>query len=222
MTSSIEWSNDPIDPNTGQQNSTIFRLAIYGCLGASEAIFLFFGNILLTYGSIAAAVAIHTRMLKRVMRAPMSFFDTTPHGRIINRFSKDINLIDEVIPHDIHDFLWTLFSVLAIIATICYSFPLFLIAIIPIFIIYYIVQRVYVKTSRQLKRLESVRRSPIYSFFGESLSGASTIRAYCLEDQYIKQNEINVDFNQSAFYPSIISNRSSSSFHFKIHQLIFQ
>ncbi len=93
--------------------------------------------------------------------------------------SKDVYLIDQVVPHDLHDFLWTFFSVLATIFVISYSFPLFLAAIVPILLVYYIVQRVYVKTSRQLQRIESVRRSPIYSHFGESLNGRrrSTVAA---------------------------------------------
>ena len=67
--------------------------------------------------------------------------------------------------------------------------------------------RVYVATSRQLKRLESVSRSPIYSHFGETISGASTIRAYGMEKQFIHQSEITVDENQKANYPSVVSNR---------------
>lgn len=68
-------------------------------------------------------------------------------------------------------------------------------------------QRFYVATSRQLKRLESVSRSPIYSHFGESVTGTSTIRAYGAQDRFIQESNDKVDYNQVAYYPSIIANR---------------
>ena len=71
----------------------------------------------------------------------------------------------------------------------------------------YLLQHVYVATSRQLKRLESVSRSPIYSHFGETITGASTIRAYDKEKQFILESEQKVDENQVCFYPSVIANR---------------
>jgi len=165
------WSNDPVDPITGTQNSTMYRLEVYGLFGLGQALFLFIGSILLTWSSVRAAVKIHNKMLLTIIRSPMSFFDTTPLGRIINRFSKDVYLIDEVIPSNLKSFLSTMFSVLSTIFVISYSFPIFLAAIVPILVVYYAVQRIFVKTSRQLKRLESVRRSPIYSHFSESLNG---------------------------------------------------
>lgn len=98
-------------------------------------------------------------------------------------------------------------QVIATLFVISYSTPIFIAVIVPIGVIYYFIQRFYVATSRQLKRLESVSRSPIYSHFGESVTGASTIRAYGVEGRFIKESENRVDFNQVCYYPSIISNR---------------
>lgn len=77
----------------------------------------------------------------------------------------------------------------------------------PIGVLYYFIQRFYVATSRQLKRLESVSRSPIYSHFGESVTGTQTIRAYGVQNRFISESEAKVDFNQVCYYPSIIANR---------------
>lgn len=82
-----------------------------------------------------------------------------------------------------------------------------MIVIVPIGLIYYFIQRFYVATSRQLKRLESVSRSPIYSHFGETVSGVQAIRAYGQQDRFTRESETKVDQNQICYYPSIISNR---------------
>lgn len=79
--------------------------------------------------------------------------------------------------------------------------------IVPIGALYCFIQKFYVSTSRQLKRLESVSRSPIYSHFGETITGAQTIRAYTVQDRFIGESDAKVDFNQVCFFPSIIANR---------------
>ncbi|KAK8748981.1 hypothetical protein OTU49_015623 [Cherax quadricarinatus] len=78
---------------------------------------------------------------------------------------------------------------------------------VPTIIIYYLVQVLYVTTSRQLKRIESVSRSPIYSHFQESIQGASTIRAYSKEQEFILESEKKVDLNQVCYFPSVMANR---------------
>lgn len=90
---------------------------------------------------------------------------------------------------------------------ISYATPAFILPIIIILMCYYVIQRIYVATSRELKRLESVSRSPIYSHFGETVNGVTTIRAYNLQKNFIDENEQKVDNNQKANYPSLVANR---------------
>eukprot|EP00058_Branchiostoma_floridae_P021695 XP_002607185.1 hypothetical protein BRAFLDRAFT_118636 [Branchiostoma floridae] len=137
----------------------------------------------------------------------IQFFDVTPMGRIINRFSQDVNIVDTVIPMIIRMWLSCLFWVLSTLFVISFSTPLFLAIIVPLALLYYFVQRFYVATSRQLKRIESISRSPIYSHFGETVQGTSTIRAYDRGEQFFFQNQAKVDENQVAYYPMIVSNR---------------
>lgn len=85
--------------------------------------------------------------------------------------------------------------------------PIFLAVIVPLAILYYFIQNFYVATSRQLKRIESVTRSPIYSHFGETIGGQSTIRAYGVQRRFIGDSVLRVDFNQQCSYPAIIANR---------------
>lgn len=79
--------------------------------------------------------------------------------------------------------------------------------VIPIGLLYYFTQKFYVAISRQLKRLQSVTRSPIYSHFGETVTGAAAIRAYGEQERYIKESERRLDVNQACYYPSIVANR---------------
>lgn len=100
-----------------------------------------------------------------------------------------------------------LFQLLNTLFVISYTTPMFIAVIVPIGILYYFVQRYYVPTSRQLRRIEAVSRGPIYSHFSETIAGASAIRAFEVTDRFIKESESKVDFNQVCNYPSIIATR---------------
>ncbi|XP_076819725.1 multidrug resistance-associated protein 1-like isoform X2 [Clavelina lepadiformis] len=201
-----DWTKDSGKPGE-PHDSIAFRLVIYGVFALTKTIAILVSSLAFTYGSVAASTALHSKMLSNVLKATMSFFDTTPLGRIVNRFSKDMYQIDQVVPQCMNGFIRTFFMTLSTIVVVIYSTPIFGTVVLPIFLLYWFVQRFYVRTSRQLKRLESISRSPIYSHFSETLAGASTIRAYGLQKTFIKQNELKVDSNLMAHYPNIVSNR---------------
>lgn len=182
-------------------------LGVYAAFGIAQAIFVYGNGLIQARGTIQAARGLHYDMLRNIFRVPVQFFDTTPLGRIVNRFSKDTYIIDELLPQTIRMWLSCFFSVLATLIVIIYSTPWFAVVIIPIGILYYFAQKFYVATSRQLKRLESVTRSPIYSNFGETVSGVSVIRAFGRSESFILQCEATVDRNQECYYPNIVSNR---------------
>ena len=115
-------------------------LGIYSGLGAAQALLVFFGVFALAIAAIFASRTLHAKMLKNILRSPMSFFDTTPLGRVLNRFSKDVYVIDEVIPGSARAFLFTFFSVLSSLVVIVVTTPIFIIAIIPLGIFYFLVQ----------------------------------------------------------------------------------
>ena len=125
-----------------------------------------------------AAKHIHASLLYGIMRSPMQFFDTNPLGRIMNRFSSDIDLMDVQIPFGIADTIGCLMEVVATLIVISTATPMFLTAVIPIILVFLIIQQLYIATSRQLKRLYSVSKSPIFSHFSEIVSGAQVIRAF--------------------------------------------
>ncbi|NXD67846.1 MRP2 protein, partial [Eolophus roseicapillus] len=170
-------------------------------------IFLLLATILSAYGAMRASRVMHQQLLNNILRVPMSFYDTTPTGRIVNRFAKDIFTIDETIPMSFRSWLSCLMGIISTLLMITLATPFFALIIIPLGIFYYFVLRFYVSTSRQLRRLDSVTRSPIYSHFGETVSGLSVIRAYGHQERFLKQNEITMDINQKSVYSWVISNR---------------
>uniref|UniRef100_A0A182T836 ABC transmembrane type-1 domain-containing protein n=1 Tax=Anopheles maculatus TaxID=74869 RepID=A0A182T836_9DIPT len=143
----------------------------------------FFCDLSPQLGTWRAAKHLHATLLQAVLRLPIGFFDITPTGRILGRFSKDVDILDNTLPITVSELNYCFFEVVATLVVICISTPIFAAVIVPIGILYYAVQRFYVATSRQLKRLESVSRSPIYSHFGETIQGVQTIRAYSVQDR---------------------------------------
>uniref|UniRef100_A0A8V5GBW7 Canalicular multispecific organic anion transporter 1 n=1 Tax=Melopsittacus undulatus TaxID=13146 RepID=A0A8V5GBW7_MELUD len=179
------------------------RIGVFGALGVSQGEC---GSTGVGHSYWASRV-MHQQLLSNILRVPMSFYDTTPTGRIVNRFAKDIFTIDETIPMSFRSWLSCLMGIISTLLMITLATPFFALIIIPLGIFYYFVLRFYVSTSRQLRRLDSVTRSPIYSHFGETVSGLSVIRAYGHQARFLKQNEITMDINQKSVYSWIISNR---------------
>ncbi|CAG0885967.1 unnamed protein product [Darwinula stevensoni] len=123
----------------------------------------------------------------------------------------DVSSVDEGIALFLEDVLISAFEVVGALMINIYATPWFLVAIGPIIIVYYFVQNMYVSTSRQLKRLESVSRSLIYSHFGETVNGISSIRAYRREEQFIRESADAVDHNNQRQYPEVTAARESST-----------
>ncbi|XP_037884212.1 multidrug resistance-associated protein 1 isoform X5 [Glossina fuscipes] len=199
------WSNDKrVEHDTSLRD---MYLGVYGAFGFGQAIFSYGISLFPYLGALHAATVLHQNLLLNILRMSLQFFDTTPVGRILSRFSKDLESVDQALPIIIDEGIYCAFEVLATIVVISISTPIFLAVIIPIAFLYYFAQRFYVATSRQLMRLESVSRSPIYSHFGETITGVSTIRAYAVQDRFIDESDNKVDKNQVCKYPSLIANR---------------
>jgi ATP-binding cassette subfamily C (CFTR/MRP) protein 1 len=182
-------------------------LGVYGGLGAASGLAMLVLAIIIAVITLNGSLIMHQDMLKRILHCPMSFFDTTPLGRIVNRFAKDVDVCDNTLPAIIQNWLNILFQALATMVLIVTPIPYFLAVLVPIGVIFLIVQKIFIAASRQLKRLESISRSPIYSHFGETLQGASTIKAYGMEHRFIMDNELKVDTNQAAYFPGLHLNR---------------
>ena len=184
-----------------------FYLGVYGGIGGFQAVAVMFLMAIFGITTLNGSKVMHKNMLMRVMMSPMSFFDTTPLGRIINRFAKDVDVCDSLLPSNMRAWLSTFASFVGTMISILTILPLIIVLFVPASIIFFLLQKLYVTSSRQLKRLESVSRSPIYSHFGETLTGAPTIRAFGRQSNFIEQSNSKVDYNSACYFPSVIANR---------------
>ncbi|XP_070559521.1 ATP-binding cassette sub-family C member 9-like isoform X2 [Ptychodera flava] len=149
----------------------------------------------LILSGISAAKRLHLALLRNIIHAPLRFFDTTPIGRILNRFSNDTQLIDQKLWTTWMSLLYTGFLCLSALVVNAIVTPVFMIAVVPLIVIYYIVQKYFVETSRELQRLESITRSPFLAHFSETLGGLPVIRAYRDERRFKKRLLETIDTN---------------------------
>jgi len=157
--------------------------------------------------SISGSKKMHQKMLDCVLRAPMEFFETTPIGRILNRFSNDISKIDESLFRVFANFFGSAVRVGFTILVIVLSTWQFILFVIPLGFIYRYFQMYYLSTSRELRRLDSITRSPIFAHLQETLNGAETIRAYDQSDRFVFLSCYKMNRNMSAYHPSMTANR---------------
>ena len=176
-----------------------YYLGIYIALSLAY-VFICFLRLAVTFrGAIIASKKIHTMLLNAVLRAKFKFFDATPLGQINNRFSKDLEAIDQEIAPVAAGVLQCSFSLISIVVLISIVTPAFLVAGFFLTALYVAVGALYIRASRDLKRIESTQRSPLYQQFGETLSGVTTIRAYGDENRFIQDNAARLDTHNRPF-----------------------
>lgn len=190
-----------------QSKSTMYYIGVYALIGIIYAVTSTFKLLWVYFAGITASNNIFKHVLTKVLRAKLRFFDKTPLGRIMNRFSKDIESVDqELIPFAEGTFACfvSCVSVLIVITAIT---PGFLIFAVVISYLYYVVGLLYLTLSRELKRFDSITKSPIHQHFSESLTGVATIRAYGLENRFMRQNLAAIDTNNRPFFYMWVANR---------------
>eukprot|EP00026_Physarum_polycephalum_P000464 Phypoly_transcript_00465.p1 GENE.Phypoly_transcript_00465~~Phypoly_transcript_00465.p1 ORF type:complete len:1411 (+),score=128.73 Phypoly_transcript_00465:182-4414(+) len=182
-------------------------LAIYVLFGVGGIVVTLSRALLLAYGGLRSAKTLHDDMLYKVAHAPVQFFDTTPLGRVVNRFSKDQYTIDETLPMALGSFLATGMGVFGVMSVIVSITPFFLVGLLPLAYLYYYVQQYYLSCSRELQRLDSTTKSPIFAQFSETLNGITTIRSFGVTDNFIRENDRKLDLNTQAYFASVTTNR---------------
>ncbi|KAI8921698.1 hypothetical protein BC831DRAFT_515070 [Entophlyctis helioformis] len=188
------------------QPDALYYIIVYGLISLVELFALIFKFTVQFWGGMMASRTMHTKLIQAVLGSPLLFFEKTPVGRIINRFSKDLADIDTTVIFTVTGFFSLVFGAVLRIALVAFVTPPFLFSI-GLLYFYYRIAKHYLASSRELKRIESVSSSPIYAQFGETLNGVSTIRAYGAEDRMIKQMEKRLDANHRAYFHLFATNQ---------------
>ena len=179
--------------------STAYYLKVYSAIVAAFIAITMVRDLLQISASLAASTRLYVGMVKSLIHAPPQFYDRTPIGRIMNRLSKDIQEIDQEMSPVLQSSLENFVSLIAIIAVICWATPSFLFLVVFVFAMYYMIGTLYLASSRDLKRIESVQRSPLYTLVGETLSGTVSIRAYSDSERVLQQCLSLIDKANRAF-----------------------
>ncbi|RVE76679.1 hypothetical protein OJAV_G00011380 [Oryzias javanicus] len=192
----------PVSLSNDSSRDVRFYLTVYGSIGAANTVFTAVRSFLFAYGVIRAASVIHNRLLDQILQATLSFFDTTPLGRILNRFSSDLYIVDDSLPFNLNIMLAAVFGMLGLLVMICYGLPWVLVPLVPLALLYYRIQHYYRHTSQELKRLCSLTLSPVYSHFSETVTGLGTIRASASSARFEEENARRLEQSQRCLFLS--------------------
>ena len=178
-----------------------FYLAIYGMLSGLATLGLGGSAFtLLIFVVPKSAEVLHERLLDTVMAAPLSFFTSTDVGVTLNRFSQDMTVIDAELPYSLIDLVLALILAVMGAALMCVSAGYFAATMPVVILCVWVLQKFYLRTSRQMRLLDLEAKSPLYSHFIESLAGLVTIRAFGWADNFQSRNLKLLDISQKPCY----------------------
>ncbi|ALC47338.1 CG4562 [Drosophila busckii] len=192
----INSDTDPID------------IYYFTAINVMVIVFSLVRSVLFFYLASKSSKVLHNRMFQGVTRAAMHFFNTNPSGRILNRFSKDLGQVDEILPSVMMDVMQIFLSIIGIIVVLCIINVYYIVATIFLVIVFYFLRSFYLTTSRDVKRLEAITRSPIYSHLSASLNGLPTIRAFGAQKELIAEFDNFQDLHSSGFYMFLVTSRA--------------
>lgn len=196
----MAWANPQTEGGL-PKTSPMVLLSVFMALAFGSSCFIFVRAVLVATFGLEAAQKLFVKMLRSVFRAPMSFFDSTPAGRILNRVSIDQSVVDLDIPFRLGGFASTTIQLLGIVGVMTKVTWQVLLLVIPMAIACLWMQKYYMASSRELVRIVSIQKSPVIHLFGESIAGAATIRGFGQEKRFMKRNLYLLDcFGRPFFY----------------------
>jgi len=186
-------------------------IAVYGFLGLLTLLGVLGNRLLWLERGMAAGRDFHDLMLNAVLRAPLRFFDSTPIGRVLQRFSRDVEAVDIQLQWSFETTVRCLVNIATALALILGVLPIIAIVVLPVFWLYYVLQRDYRIPAREAKRLDSIARSPRFAHFKETLHGLVVIRSYGKTSVFLDGFYDRLAHSQRMFYANYMLNRWFSS-----------
>ncbi|XP_066267906.1 ATP-binding cassette sub-family C member 4-like isoform X5 [Branchiostoma lanceolatum] len=182
---------------------------IYVLAGTTGALVLFsiFRSAWMFILCIKSSQVLHDRMFNSVVRAPILFFDSNPVGRILNRFSKDLGHLDDLLPATILDVVVIMMQVLGGVILAGVINPWVFIPVVPVVLLLVVIRRYYMRTSRDIKRLEATTRSPVFSHLSATLQGLWTIRAFGAQESFQQEFHAHQDLHSEAWFLFLSASR---------------
>lgn len=195
------WTSNKWGYSTGEY------IGVYAALGVTQASLMFAFSLSLTLFGTKSSKVMLSRAITKALRAPMSFFDTTPLGRITNRFSRDVDVMDNNLTDALRMYFLTIAMITAVFILIIAYFHYFAIALVPLAILFVFAAAYYRASAREMKRYESVLRSVVFAKFSEGLSGTASIRAYGLQKRIVRDLRAAIDEMDSAYFLTFSNQR---------------
>uniref|UniRef100_A0A8C2IMT6 ATP-binding cassette, sub-family C (CFTR/MRP), member 4 n=1 Tax=Cyprinus carpio TaxID=7962 RepID=A0A8C2IMT6_CYPCA len=187
-------------------NGDLCILCSSGLTGAT-IIFGFMRSLFMFNALVSSAETLHNRMFNSILRTPVRFFDINPIGRILNRFAKDIGHLDSLLPWTFVDFIQVFLQIIGVVAVASSVIPWILIPVLPLLISFLFLRRYFLRTSRDVKRIESTTRSPVFSHLSSSLQGLCTIRAFKAEERFQQTFDAHQDLHSEAWFLFLTTSR---------------
>ncbi|GAX75678.1 hypothetical protein CEUSTIGMA_g3121.t1 [Chlamydomonas eustigma] len=182
-------------------------MLVYGLLTLGVVILAFMRGFMFFQSCVTAASKIHDIMATRVLHAPLAFFHTNPTGRILNRFSKDLSQVDDILPAVLFDSIQCGFQVVGAFILVSVAVPVVLPLFLPLGVAFYLIRERYVRTSREVKRWDAVTRSPVFAAFSATLKGLPTIRAFSAQHRFQQDFLSHLNHNGEWYYAFLVTSR---------------
>lgn len=189
----------------------LIAIGVYGIMGVLTLGGVLWSDLYWLERGLKSGRQLHDRMLASILKAQIRFFDSTPVGRILQRFSRDMEAVDIQLQWSFEHSVKSLVSVLVNLFLIISLLPLILVFLVPVFTVYYLIQKAFRTTAREVKRLDSVSRSPRYAHFKETLQGLVVLRSLNREDWFFHEFTQRLANNQRMFHANYLVNRWFSS-----------
>ena len=186
---------------------TNYFITVYLTSGCSMFLIQTIASTIYVILFIKASTSLHNSVLKSVLQCPMKFFDTTPTGRILNRFSRDLDELDGRLPWVTETLIRNGSRILIALAFVAAIFPWLLIALIPLSFIFVYLNMLFRRTNRELKRIDNTTRSPVFSHLTATVQGLATLHAFNKTESFAKRFDEFVDKNSSPMFMFFIAAR---------------